>query len=170
MNSGFDSVNSFPPITPKRQIQFRHSSDIGAAAPQCLPCKHITSNLPAFQVISVIRPPGLHAEMADHRIWRMKAIVRQFVFCRVYFSLPKRALNFITLPLRFYPILHITTVTADITDDRNFFNQCKSWSINIVSAGMSVLVIRNMDNILWAAFGTAFRISQIGRASCRERV
>ena len=81
---------------------------------------------PAFQVISVIRPPGLPAEMTDRRIWRMMAIVRRFVFCRGYFSLPKRALNFITLPLRFYPILHITTVTADITDDRNFFNQCKS--------------------------------------------
>jgi len=29
VNSGFDSVNSFPPITPKRQMQFRHSSDMG---------------------------------------------------------------------------------------------------------------------------------------------
>ena len=62
---------------------FRHSSDVVADAPQGLPCKHITSYFPAFQVISVISTPGLHAEMADRRIWRMKAIVRQFVFCSI---------------------------------------------------------------------------------------
>ena len=32
-----------------------------------------------FQVISLIRPPGLPAEMADRRIWRMKSIVRRSV-------------------------------------------------------------------------------------------
>ena len=37
-----------------------------------------------FQVISLIRPPGLPAEKADRRIWRMMAIVRRFVFCRVH--------------------------------------------------------------------------------------
>ena len=68
------------------------------------------SHFPAFQVISVIRPPGLPtetanrrvsilplipplskrfllsdlpAEKADRRIWRMMAIVRRFVFCRI---------------------------------------------------------------------------------------
>ena len=47
-------------------------------------------------------------------------------FCVFLHSLPKRALNLITFPLRFYPILHITAITADITDDRDFLNQCKS--------------------------------------------
>ncbi len=47
------------------------------------PCKHITSYLPAFQAISVIRPPGLPAEKADRRTWRMMAIVRRFVFCKL---------------------------------------------------------------------------------------
>ena len=32
------------------------------------PCKHITSNFPAFQLISLIRPLGLPAEKADRRI------------------------------------------------------------------------------------------------------
>ncbi|RKI76334.1 hypothetical protein D7V83_19750 [bacterium 0.1xD8-71] len=35
---------------------------------------------PTFQVISLIRPPGLPAEIADRRIWRMKAIVRRLAF------------------------------------------------------------------------------------------
>ena len=72
---------SFPQKVQINPKVFRHSSDIVADAPQGLPCKHITSYFPAFQVISVISPPGLPAEMADRRIWRMKAIVRQFVFC-----------------------------------------------------------------------------------------
>lgn len=38
---------------------------------------------PTFQVISVIRPFGLPAETADRRIWRMKPIVRRFVFCKL---------------------------------------------------------------------------------------
>lgn len=38
---------------------------------------------PAFQVISVIRPPGRPAEAADRRIWWMKSIVRRLAF--VYF-------------------------------------------------------------------------------------
>ncbi len=38
---------------------------------------------PTFQVISLIRPPGLPAEIADRRIWRMMAIVRRLAF--VYF-------------------------------------------------------------------------------------
>ena len=35
---------------------------------------HITSYSPAFQVISLIRPPGQPAKIADRRIWRMIAI------------------------------------------------------------------------------------------------
>ena len=35
---------------------------------------------PTFQVISLIRPPGLPAEIADRRIWRMRAIVRRLAF------------------------------------------------------------------------------------------
>ena len=65
VNSGFDSVNSFPSITPKRQMLFIHSSDIRRHKREP-PCKHINSAFPAFQVISVIRP----AETADRRIWR----------------------------------------------------------------------------------------------------
>ena len=71
---------------------FRHSSDIVADAPQGLPCKHITSYSTAFQVISVISPPGLPAEMADRRIWRMKAIVRQLAF--VYYPKDFRFLRY----------------------------------------------------------------------------
>ena len=63
---------------------FRHSSDIVADAPQGLPCKHITSYSTAFQVIFVISPPGRPAEMVDRRIWRMKAIVQQLVFCSIF--------------------------------------------------------------------------------------
>ena len=33
-----------------------------------------------FQVISLIRPPDLPAEMVDRRIWRMIAIVRRLAF------------------------------------------------------------------------------------------
>ena len=44
---------------------------------------HITSYSPAFQVISVISPPGLPGKKADRRIWRVKSIVRRFVFCRI---------------------------------------------------------------------------------------
>ena len=40
-----------------------------------------------FQVISLIRPPGLPAEMADRRIWRMKAIVRRLVFVHFFINI-----------------------------------------------------------------------------------
>ena len=59
---------------------FRHSSDIGADAPQGLPCKHITSYFSAFQVIFLIRPPGLPGKKADRRIWQVKSIVRRLAF------------------------------------------------------------------------------------------
>ena len=35
-----------------------------------------------FQVISVIRPPGLPGKKADRRIWRMMTIVRRLAFVR----------------------------------------------------------------------------------------
>ena len=63
-------------ITPK---VFRFSSD------------KPTRILP-FQAISLIRPPGLPAEMADRRIWRMKAIVRQLAF--VYYPKDFRFLRY----------------------------------------------------------------------------
>ena len=50
------------------------------------PCKHITSYSPAFQVISLIRPPGQPAKIADRRIWRMMAIVRRSCLLSLLFS------------------------------------------------------------------------------------
>ena len=47
---------------------------------------HITSYFPAFQVIFLISPPGLPAEMADRRIWRMMALVRRFVHITLLFN------------------------------------------------------------------------------------
>ena len=73
-----------------------------------------------------------------------------FIFHAIH-SLPKRSLDLIAFTLRFYPILHIAAITADITDDRDL-------GINIVSAGVAVLVIGNTDNILRAAFRTVFCI------------
>ena len=39
---------------------------------------------PAFQVISVIRPPSLPGKKEDRHIWRMNSIVRRFVFCVLF--------------------------------------------------------------------------------------
>ena len=40
-----------------------------------------------FQVIYLIRPPGLPGKKADRRIWWMKSIVRRFVFLRILYIL-----------------------------------------------------------------------------------
>lgn len=51
--------------------------------------------------------------------------LQRSVFIRFLYSLPKRALDFVTFTLRFYPILHIAAITADITDDRDFLINVK---------------------------------------------
>ena len=62
---------------------FRHSSDIVADAPQGLPCKHITSYFPSFPSDFPYQAALPAGKKADRRIWRMKSIVRRFVF-RIY--------------------------------------------------------------------------------------
>ncbi len=62
--------------------------------------------------------------------------------------LSKGTSDLVALTLSFYPIFHIAAIAADITNNRDFFHQCKSGGINIVTACMAVLVVGNANNIL----------------------
>ena len=61
-----------------------------------------------FQAISLIWPPGLLAEMADRRIWRMKAIVRRYLLNQWYLFQPRHNYFIIRIVILFVRLIGIT--------------------------------------------------------------
>ena len=76
-------------------------------------------------------------------------------FFILFASRSKGATNFIQFLFLFYPILHITAITANIADHWNFTEQGHPCGIDVVPTGVSCRMIRHTHDIFRMTFGAA---------------
>lgn len=88
-----------------------------------------------------------------------KALIYLFLYPNIpshrFIALSKSLFDLAKFILMFHPIFYITAITANIANNRDFPHKRKRWGVNVVPAGMAVLIIRHTHNIPWMALRAA---------------